>query len=181
MLKAEVIQPRKNMEKTKITDREQEVVFTNFTEELFYGKWAKKIYELKPKKEYYLPFYLAEHFAKHLVDRELGNMAAQKRKEAVVAQPNISSNDLDSVEQRITTNTTLRQGLLDKCVESQDIESGNVSIIRPREVPKKDRPALKTEQRAAELIDQGVPADQFAHVKPRKAESDESEFEGLKE
>lgn len=47
-------------------------VFTNFSEEDFVGKWdGKKFPAIKPGKSMMLESYIAEHFAKHLIDREL--------------------------------------------------------------------------------------------------------------
>lgn len=45
--------------------------FKNFSNEDFTGIWDKKEYKFKPGESLILPDYLAIHFAKHLVDREL--------------------------------------------------------------------------------------------------------------
>ena len=156
----------------EIVDRMSEVVFTNFSDEVFYGKWAKRLYELKSKKAVYLPFYLAENFAKHLVNREITRIAKEARQKAVTSQPNIHPKELDNVELRFYSNLQLKQELMDKCVEKQNLEGGDVSIVRPREVDRKQRPPLKTEERAAELVRQGVPASEFAHVTPRTADEE---------
>lgn len=163
----------------KQIDREAEVVFTNFTDEVFIGKWAKKLYELRPGKSCYAPFYLAEHFGRHLVDREIHKMAATRRKELLEKTPNVHPKELDAEHQRVIANTGLRQKLMDRCVENQEPTESNVGFVRLREVQRKERAPLKTEERAADQIaNKGVPADQFEHVKPRKAEA---EFEGLNE
>lgn len=46
-------------------------MFVNWTDEDFKWKYDGELYEFKSKKSMYLPDYLARHFAKHLVDREL--------------------------------------------------------------------------------------------------------------
>ena len=46
-------------------------LFTNFSEETFTGYWNGKGKTFKPGQSVYMPNYLAEHFAKHLVNREL--------------------------------------------------------------------------------------------------------------
>lgn len=45
--------------------------FHNFTEEPFTGYWDGKPKTFKPGDRVYMPAYLAEHFAKHLANREL--------------------------------------------------------------------------------------------------------------
>ena len=45
--------------------------FTNFSEEEFTGYWSGKGKKFAPGQSLYMPDYLAEHFAKHLVNREL--------------------------------------------------------------------------------------------------------------
>lgn len=159
----------------KIIDREQEIVFTNFTEEGFLGTWNKKLYELKSGKSYYLPFYLAEHFAKHLVTRELNRKAQASLKEFRQTHPGIDRKEIDAHEQSIIGNINLRQQMMDKCIETQEPEATNLGIIRPREVPQSER-VLKTELRSADLIaSKGVPASEFRFNKPKTEDS----FEGL--
>ncbi|MCR4278110.1 MAG: hypothetical protein NUV85_03830, partial [Candidatus Berkelbacteria bacterium] len=118
MLKSrESLLRHKIMEQTKITNRDQEIVLTNFTSEDFDGKWAKKIYRLKAGKSYYLPFYLAEHFAKHLVDHELNTRATEAIAELRKIDPRIDQKEVDRREQGIIGNLVLRQQLMDKCIE----------------------------------------------------------------
>jgi len=47
------------------------VLFTNFTNEDFTGYWNGKGKTIKAGESLYMPEYLGEHFAKHLVNREL--------------------------------------------------------------------------------------------------------------
>ncbi len=46
-------------------------LFTNFTDQEFTGYWDGKPKTFKPGESVYMPDYLAAHFAKHLVNREL--------------------------------------------------------------------------------------------------------------
>lgn len=46
-------------------------LFTNFSAEVFEGFWDGKGRKFQPGQTMYMPAYLAEHFAKHLVNREL--------------------------------------------------------------------------------------------------------------
>lgn len=46
-------------------------LFTNFTNEPFIGYWDGKGKKFSPGQSLYMPDYLAKHFAKHLVNREL--------------------------------------------------------------------------------------------------------------
>lgn len=46
-------------------------LFTNFTSEEFVGYWDGKGKKFAPGQSLYMPDYLAAHFAKHLVNREL--------------------------------------------------------------------------------------------------------------
>jgi hypothetical protein len=50
---------------------EKTAVFTNFTTEVFTGYWDGKPKKFKPGQSMFMPEYLARHFAKHLVNREL--------------------------------------------------------------------------------------------------------------
>ena len=117
------------MEKQTV-DREQEIIFTNPTTEDFEGFWNKKVYRLKAGKAYYLPFYLAEHFAQGLVDRELN-------------------------KQGLPTNHFTRQALMDKCVTIT--EPGEIGVVVPKEVPVREV-KLATEERREDYIDKGIVA-----------------------
>lgn len=46
-------------------------LFTNFTSKEFIGYWDGKEKKFAPGQSVYMPDYLAEHFAKHLTNREL--------------------------------------------------------------------------------------------------------------
>lgn len=46
-------------------------LFTNFTDKEFVGYWDGKGKKFAPGQSLYMPDYLARHFAKHLVNREL--------------------------------------------------------------------------------------------------------------
>ena len=46
-------------------------LFTNFTSEEFTGWWDGKAKKFEPGQSLYMPDYLAQHYAKHLTNREL--------------------------------------------------------------------------------------------------------------
>lgn len=139
----------------KIQDREQEVVFTNFTNKEFEGRWDfsnnKKIWKIKAGQSIYLPFYLAEHFAKHLVDRELN-------------------------EKGLPTNHQSRGGLLNKCVDvyrqDQPADRAEVQYVNVKEV------VLNRDRRAEEVLKEAPDAGVQIN---REALKQEEEFEGLEE
>lgn len=47
------------------------MIFTNFSNQKFTGRWAKQIRVFEPGESSPLPEYLANHFTRHLVTREL--------------------------------------------------------------------------------------------------------------
>jgi len=49
----------------------ESVLFVNWTDEDFTGMWGKEDYRIARGQKIYFPRYLADHFAKHLVDREM--------------------------------------------------------------------------------------------------------------
>jgi len=52
----------------------QAIQFTNFSNETFTHAWDKQEYTFQPGQTIYLQDYLAKHFAKHLIDRELNKI-----------------------------------------------------------------------------------------------------------
>ena len=165
----------------KIIDREQEIIFTNYTGEDFEGRWNKKVYRLKAGRSYYLPFYLAEHFGKHLVDRELNKMATAKIKDIRAIDPRIDQREVDRQEQAIYHDVALRQELMDRCVVVTNPAA--VDHATPEEVPLREIP-LKTNIRSADMVASGkvAPGDLGPSNQPKESleGGDESNFEGLK-
>lgn len=162
------------MSQPKVIDREQEITFTNFTDEDFEGQWnfakTRKIYRLRAHKSYYLPFYLAEHFAQHLVQRELNREVENER-------PKWSKLDQKERERResaILNNPNTRQELMDKCVQLTD--PAELDHMQVREVNVREAP-LRTNQRSAEMVREGkISSDVLGPTnKPKTAED---EFEG---
>ena len=158
------------MNDTQVIDREQEIVFTNYTDEDFEGKWNKKIYLIKAHKSYYLPFYLAEHFGKHLVDREINKMAAMEVEKITTANPAADRKIIETKEKSILTNVVVRQELMDRCVELKNpatIDAAQTRVVQMREA----RP-LKTQIRSKEYVDKGIvsPGDLGSGNQPPKTE-----------
>ena len=149
----------------QLIDREQEIIFTNFSDTDFDGRWNEainhKVWRLQSGKSYYLPFYLAEHFAKHLVDRELTRKA-------------------------LPTNHFSRQELLDRCVTVPD--NADIGMVKMKEVPVREV-KLAAEERRESYVEQGrVAANDIptrAHkpkaIKQGPPEKEEEKFEGLEE
>lgn len=67
-------------------------LFHNFTDKPFSWKWNGKLWTFKAGEKKYMPAYLAEHFAKHLVNRELDN-----RKGDVAADSSKSPSNPDAI------------------------------------------------------------------------------------
>lgn len=66
-----------------VFDPERRFVFTNWTDEEFKGYWDKREYVFKAGDVRELPMYLAYHFCKHLIDRELH----KQNRDMAVADP----------------------------------------------------------------------------------------------
>ncbi len=151
-------------------ERDQEVIFHNWTDKDFTGIWIdgpykvssspvayspvkRKVYEVKAGKSYYLPFYLAEKFAKEIADRvywttfnrKLEGMRGEKGNERLERR---------QLEHLVQTSNEIRalniQAMIDKCVEI--IEGENVEMVKPMEVKMKEV-VLERDKRAKEQIE----------------------------
>ena len=140
-----------NLQEKKIISRDQEIIFRNWTDEDFTGKWDKKLYPLKAKKSYYLPFYLAEHIAKHLADREYNKVFNEKLEE--LKKSTGGQLDRRNLEHRVQNSPEVsrisRQEFLDKCVTFIPTEE-NVDVVKPKEVIMKEV-VLRKDERGQEL------------------------------
>ena len=64
-------------------------LFTNFTDQPFTGYWNGKGRSFQAGESKHMPQYLAEHFAKHLVNRELLTVVGQdKDRNPILKYPN---------------------------------------------------------------------------------------------
>ena len=131
--------------------RDQYIIFTNWTDRDFNGVWDKKIYPLKAGKSYELQYFLAEHFGRHLIDRELqlkGNEAWEKEpKQGLNYDDRVKLRE--RVERQFLADATLRQELMDKCVTVIP-EAEQIDVVKPKEVVLKEV-VLKRDERAKEL------------------------------
>ena len=92
--------------------------------------------------------------------------------------PRIDAKEVERREQSILNNATLRQQLMDKCV--QITEPTELGIVVPREIPVREV-KLKSQERSESYINQGVvsPADTAQRAPVKKSIiNDESSFEG---
>lgn len=152
----------------KIINRDQQVVFHNWTDKDFTGVWIeggdkvssspityspvrRKVYTLKTGKSYYLPFYLAEDFARQIADREYWT-AFNRKLETMRGEKGNERLERRQLENLVQTSNEIRklsrQEMMDKCVEI--IDTDDVDMIRPEEV-KIEEVMLKRDERAKEL------------------------------
>ena len=156
-------------------ERDQEVIFHNWTDKDFTGVWIdggykvssspvayspvkRKVYELKSGKSYYLPFYLAEKFAREIADREywttFNNKLEEIRKEK--GNERLERRQLENLVQTSNEVRVLNiQSMMDKCVEF--ISTENVEVVRPQEVKLKEV-VLERDRRGKEQAERfGLP------------------------
>ena len=180
------------MEK-QIVERDQEVIFHNWTDKDYVGVWIdggykvssspiayspikRRVYEIKAGKSVYVPFYLAEHFAREIADREywtsfnkkLENIRSEKGNER------LERKQLEGLVQNSDEIRKLsRQEMMDKCVEI--IDSENVEIVHPREVKVKEV-MLNRDERAKELREK-YPGIETPRVNEKAIKESKEEFE----
>lgn len=132
---------------------DEEIIFTNWTDSDFNGVWDKKVYKLDAGKSYYLKFYLAEHFGKGLIDRELIKNSQEEIDAEIAKGGSMSYEDRkkmkEEVDRRWLMNATLRQEMMDKCVTLIPDEE-KVAFVRPKEAPLREA-VLKRDLRAQQL------------------------------
>ena len=107
------------------------IKFRNWTKEDFSWKWDGNLHTFKAESEIYLEKDKAEHFAKHLTDREL-NMA------------------------NLPTNSPKRGEFLAKCFPSDEVISQEQALNIKEEAKakvKKSKKTVKKEEEFAELND----------------------------
>jgi len=83
------------------------VLFVNFTDEDFVHSWNSVTYTFKAGTSMYLEPWLAEHFSKHLVDREINKLNDGKK-------------PLDEIR---IDNQQLRNSFLEKCVKTVETKA----------------------------------------------------------
>lgn len=98
----------------------QTCLFTNWTDETFTGVWDKQSYEIKSGASIYLEDWKAEHFAKHLIDRELNKIGK-------------------------STADPIRDALKAKCFGS--VEAVKTDILNKVEAPKAEGKEIKEEKK----------------------------------
>ena len=141
----------------KVVTRDQQVVFTNWTEEDFEGTWDKQLYKFGAKKSYYLPFFLAEHFAKHLGNREINKTEAANR--------NV----------HVPINFSELQKMIDNCVEILPFEE-KIGVVVPERIPVKEV-VLKRDVRNQEVTERFGEVGAQINKKALKQAEESDEFE----
>lgn len=96
-----------------IRETKKAVKFTNFSDETFVGVWNREPREYKPGKGEILPFYMADHFSKHLIDREITKLGKN------------------------TNNPDLRAEMLDKCIGNEVIDATSETDLEIKILNKK--------------------------------------------
>lgn len=167
----------------KVLSRDQEIIFKNWTNEDFEGIWDKKIYKLITQKSYYLPFYLAEHFGQKLIDRELIRLANEEIDNELERSKGFSFDDRKKMKEEVTrkwlVNHSLRQEMMDKCVEIIPVDENSINMVRPKEVIMKEV-VLKRDIRGEKLEEElgtglGVQINRKALQQAKQEEEFESE------
>ncbi len=101
-----------------MNDEVKAVLFKNFSNEEFTCSWNKVPYRFKPGQEMYVEDWKGEHFAKHLIDREInriGGLTNDKVKRAEfikLALPddqNIAADDMIDTNMRNESNNSKKQ------------------------------------------------------------------------
>jgi hypothetical protein len=132
------------------------ILFTNWTDEDFSWKWDGVIYEFPAKQSIHLPEYQAEHFSKHLVDREMNKL-------------------------KIRVNDPIREELKKKCfsgesMEAQDEASLQVRIANAKKEAKEEEKSMRTKKGD----DEDIKEEAKARKQLRKKLEEEDKFEGKK-
>ena len=99
------------------------VLFYNWTEEDFTWSWDSVPFEFKAGDKLYVQDYLAEHFAKHLVDREL-------------------------LKQGLRTDHFSRQELINKCIVNRDAKEQSAVKVQQEILNKNNQESEKISSNA---------------------------------
>ena len=146
------------------------VRFYNFSDEDFSHTWDSVIYTFKAGETIMLESYLAEHFAKHLVDRELN-------KEDLIT--NLPHNRIkfynqciiqsDHIEAR--NEVDLKMKMMNKNEKSEEIEAEIEKVEEPEEPVKKERTPEQIQ----------AAKDKMAKARAARGKKKEENFEGLED
>lgn len=158
----------------KITDRDQEVIFTNWTDKDFIGIWLDGPYKvssspvsyspvkrlshtIKAGKSYYLPFYKAEKFAREIADREYWT-AFNEKLEAMRLEKGNERLERRQLESLVSNSNDIRlldrQKMMDKCIE---VSETDVERVEMKEVKLKEA-VLERDRRGVEQAEKfGMP------------------------
>lgn len=141
--------------------------FTNFSDETFIGVWDKQEYKIEAGETMMLQSYLAEHFAKHLIDKEL-------------TKEGIPTNRQD--ERKRLMNLCLGGESL-KAESKEELETKMLNVDEVKDVDEKE--TVKEDKKFCDQCDsKGVrhkkDCPSLTPKEENKDENKEEEFEGLK-
>jgi len=126
------------------------VIFTNWTKEDFSWTWNSVPYTFRAGQSIYIEDYLANHFAKHLVDRELIRAGKQ-------------------------VNDHSRQSLIDKCISAEEQKQAESPEKLSMEILNKNKAAEAKAPFCTECDSKGLRHKKNCPASVRKEEG----FEGL--
>lgn len=168
-------------DKPKLVSRTQEIIFTNWSDEELNATYDLgtnggvdiKSYKLTAHKSYYIPFYIAEEFARILANREYQKVWKQNF-EKVRAETGLLV-DRRTQEHQATSLTNLnRQELIDRCVTIIPVPE-DIKMVFPQEVKFREV-VLNRDERNLEFEKKTGVASQVNRKAIRQKEKDE-EFE----
>ena len=168
--------------KPKLVSRTQEIIFTNWSDEELNATYDLgtnggvdvKSYKLAARKSYYIPFFIAEEFARILANREYQKVWNENFKK-VRAEAGLLV-DRRTQEHQATSLTNLnRQELIDRCVEIIPVKPEDISMIFPQEVKLREVILNRDERNDKFEKETGIPS-QVNRKAIRQKEKDE-EFE----
>ena len=156
------------MEIKQIRNEEEEVIFTNWTDETFVGHWdfsknrkewvLEGITEKKPLgHSFYMPFYLAEHFARQITSREINKLIKKETEKEIKKMKThldyyqrLKFNQV--IEERFFSDKKLWQDMMDKFVPAfSEDKIENVTRVVLREAPEEEVRLLIRDLRNAEI------------------------------
>lgn len=134
------------------------VLFVNFSKETFIGEWDKQKEAFKPSASKRLPEWLANHYAKHLVNRELLKAGKENDTSPKVPQDN-------AVFMELFSKAVIDEGAEDKDDLALDVELMNTQ----------DEATSEIDEESEKPVKPVVAKKEEKSKKPKEESTDESE------